>query len=62
MVILLTAHGTVDSAFEAKGLRAFAYLQKPYERENLLETVGRALNKLTQLDIEIIRPRPKWTR
>src|SRR5262245_13349273 len=36
MVILLTAHGTVETAFESKELGAFAYLQKPYERENLL--------------------------
>ena len=54
MVILLTAHGTVDSAFEAKELGAFAYLQKPYEREKLLEAVSRALNKLSQLDSEIV--------
>ena len=54
MVILLTAHGTVDSAFEAKDLGAFAYLQKPYEREKLLETVSRSLTKLETLDSEII--------
>jgi DNA-binding NtrC family response regulator len=62
MIILLTAHGTVDSAFEAKDLGAFAYLQKPYERENLLETVGRALNKLSQLDIEIISSSPEMDK
>lgn len=62
MVILLTAHGTVDSAFEAKDLGAFAYLQKPYERENLLETVSRALTKLTQLDTEIISVSPEMDR
>ncbi|HEV7643066.1 MAG TPA: sigma-54 dependent transcriptional regulator [Pyrinomonadaceae bacterium] len=62
MVILLTAHGTVDSAFEAKDLGAFAYLQKPYERENLLETVGRALNKLSQLDTEIVSSSPEMDR
>ena len=54
MVILLTAHGTVDSAFEAKDLGAFAYLQKPYDREKLLETVSRSLTKLETLDSEII--------
>jgi DNA-binding NtrC family response regulator len=62
MVILLTAHGTVDSAFEAKDLGAFAYLQKPYERENLLETVGRALNKLSQLDTEIVSSSPEMDK
>lgn len=54
MVILLTAHGTVDSAFEAKDLGAFAYLQKPYDREKLLETVERALQNLEKIDTEII--------
>jgi DNA-binding NtrC family response regulator len=54
MVILLTAHGTVDTAFEAKEYGAFAYLQKPYDREKLLETVAKALNKLETLDTEIV--------
>lgn len=62
MVILLTAHGTVDSAFEAKDLGAFAYLQKPYDREKLLETVGRALTKLTQLDTEIVSVSPEMDK
>lgn len=62
MVILLTAHGTVDSAFEAKDFGAFAYLQKPYDRERLLETVSRALNKLTQLDTEIISVSPEMDK
>jgi Response regulator containing CheY-like receiver, AAA-type ATPase, and DNA-binding domains len=62
MVILLTAHGTVDSAFEAKELGAFAYLQKPYDREKLLETVERALSKLTQLDTEIVSVSPEMDK
>ncbi|HEX8368980.1 MAG TPA: sigma-54 dependent transcriptional regulator [Pyrinomonadaceae bacterium] len=62
MVILLTAHGTVDSAFEAKDMGAFAYLQKPYDRERLLETVSRALNKLTQLDTEIVSVSPEMDK
>ncbi|HEX8738468.1 MAG TPA: sigma-54 dependent transcriptional regulator [Pyrinomonadaceae bacterium] len=62
MVILLTAHGTVDSAFEAKDLGAFAYLQKPYDREKLLESVSRALNKLTQLDTEIVSVSPEMDK
>ena len=59
MVILLTAHGTIDSALEAKELGVFAYLQKPYEREKLLETVSRALGKLTLLDSEIVSISPE---
>lgn len=62
IVILLTAHGTVDSAFEAKELGAFAYLQKPYERENLLETVSKALNKLSKLDSEIVSVSPEMDK
>ena len=62
IVILLTAHGTVDSAFEAKDLGAFAYLQKPYDREKLLETVGRALQKLETLDVEIVSVSPEMER
>ncbi len=62
MVILLTAHGTVDSAFEAKDLGAFAYLQKPYDREKLLETVSRSLIKLETLDTEIISISPEMDK
>ncbi len=62
MVILLTAHGTVDTAFEAKELGAFAYLQKPYEREKLLETVSRALGKLETLDTEIVSTSPEMDK
>jgi DNA-binding NtrC family response regulator len=54
IVLLLTAHGTVDSAVDALRLGAFDYLQKPYDREKLLDTISRALNKLTTLDAEII--------
>jgi DNA-binding NtrC family response regulator len=54
IVVLLTAHGTVDSAVDALQLGAFDYLQKPFEREKLLETISRALNKLTTLDAEIV--------
>ncbi|MCS6873713.1 MAG: sigma-54 dependent transcriptional regulator [Pyrinomonadaceae bacterium] len=62
IVILLTAHGTVDSAFEAKELGAFAYLQKPYDRDKLLETIERALSKLNQLDTEIISASPQMDK
>lgn len=54
IVLLLTAHGTVDSAVDALRLGAFDYLQKPYDREKLLDTISRALNKLTNLDAEIV--------
>lgn len=62
IVILLTAHGTIDSAVDALRLGAFEYLQKPYDSEKLLETVSRALKKLTTLDAEIISVSPEMDR
>lgn len=59
IVILLTAHGSVDSAVDALRLGAFDYLQKPYDSDKLLETVSRALNKLTTLDTEIVSVSPE---
>ncbi|CAN5422759.1 sigma-54 dependent transcriptional regulator [soil metagenome] len=62
IVILLTAHGSVDSAVDAMRLGAFEYLQKPYDSENLLGTVSRALKKLTTLDAEIISVSPEMDK
>jgi len=54
IVILLTAHGSVDSAKEALRRGAFDYLEKPYDRETLLDTIQRALARLDALDTEIM--------
>src|SRR3982751_147997 len=62
IVILLTAHGSVDSAVDAMRLGAFEYLQKPYDSEKLLETVSRALKKLTALDAEIVSVSPEMDK
>jgi len=62
IVILLTAHGTIDSAVDALRLGAFEYLQKPYDSEKLLETVSRALKKLTMLDAEIVSVSPEMDK
>src|SRR6187397_3652846 len=62
IVILLTAHGSVDSAVDALRLGAFEYLQKPYDSEKLLETVSRALKKLTTLDAEIVSVSPEMDK
>ncbi len=62
IVILLTAHGSVDSAVDALRLGAFDYLQKPYDSEKLLDTVSRALNKLSVLDTEIVSESPEMDR
>ena len=40
---MMTAHATVESAIEAMKLGAFDYLQKPFEVEELLVAVRRAL-------------------
>ena len=44
-VILMTAHGSIDSAVEAMRQGAFDYLTKPLEREQLLLVLGRALER-----------------
>jgi DNA-binding NtrC family response regulator len=54
IVILLTAHGSIESAKEALRRGAFDYLQKPYDRDTLLQTIHRALSKLDAIDAEII--------
>jgi two-component system response regulator PilR (NtrC family) len=46
VVVMITAHGTVGSAVEAMKKGAFDYLEKPLDREELLITVARALEKL----------------
>lgn len=38
-VIILTGHGSIDSAVECTKLGAFGYLSKPYELEKLLEVL-----------------------
>src|SRR6266436_6428821 len=59
IVILLTAHGTIDSAKDAPRRGAFDYLQKPFERDALLGTIKRALGNLDRIDVEIISASPK---
>jgi len=44
-VVLMTAHGTIDSAVEAMRKGAFDYLTKPLDREVLLLAVSRAVER-----------------
>jgi DNA-binding NtrC family response regulator len=44
-VILMTAHGTIDSAVDAMRKGAFDYLTKPLEKDELLVVVRRALER-----------------
>lgn len=59
IVILLTAHGSIESAKEALRRGAFDYLEKPYDKAALLETINRALDRLNAIDSEIISASPK---
>src|SRR5215216_5747958 len=59
IVILLTAHGSIESAKEALRRGAFDYLEKPYDKASLLETINRALDRLDAIDSEIISASPK---
>jgi DNA-binding NtrC family response regulator len=43
-VVMMTAHATVESAIEAMRLGAFDYLQKPFEIDELIVVVHRALD------------------
>lgn len=40
--IVLTGHGTIDTALESGREDAFKYLLKPIEYDNLVETIGEA--------------------
>ena len=42
-ILMMTAHASVDSAIAAMKLGAFDYLQKPFEVDELLVVVGRAI-------------------
>jgi DNA-binding NtrC family response regulator len=43
-ILMMTAHATVESAIEAMKLGAFDYLQKPFEVDELLVIVSRAID------------------
>src|SRR4029434_9765587 len=43
-ILMMTAHATVESAIEAMKLGALDYLQKPFEIDELLVVVNRALD------------------
>jgi len=53
--IIVTGHGTIDSAVESMKIGAFDFLTKPFEPEKLLETVRRGMD-LSQLRKEAEAP------
>src|SRR6187200_789136 len=42
-VVMITAHGTVDTAVEALKLGAFDYLTKPFDKDEVRQVVAKAL-------------------
>jgi DNA-binding NtrC family response regulator len=42
-VIVMTAHGTTETAIDATKLGAYDYLLKPFEMQDLIELLGRAI-------------------
>ena len=51
-VIIMTAYGSVRSAVDLVKEGAFDYISKPFEIDDLMATIGRAL-KLTSVIVEI---------
>ncbi|MBI3650533.1 MAG: sigma-54-dependent Fis family transcriptional regulator [Acidobacteria bacterium] len=54
IVVMMTAHGTVESVKSAMRAGVYDYLEKPVDREQLLKVVETALSGLHQIDDEII--------
>ena len=44
-VVMMSGHGTIDTAVEATKIGAYDFLEKPIALQKLLATVGRALKK-----------------
>src|SRR5512137_2203604 len=53
-VIIITACGSIPSAIEATKLGAFYYLEKPFEKDQLLLIVQNALNQIKLLKDNIM--------
>jgi nitrogen regulation protein NR(I) len=54
-VIMITAHGSVDSAVEAVKLGAFDYIEKPFEQTQIRQVVQKAI-RTHELDTKAPRP------
>jgi two-component system response regulator AtoC len=57
-VVMITAHGTVDTAVEALKIGAFDYLTKPFDKDEVRQIVAKAL-KSRQLSRTEASPSPK---
>jgi DNA-binding NtrC family response regulator len=60
-VITITAFGSIDTAIRAVKLGAFDYITKPFEIDQLLLTVGKALAE-RDLRLEVVRLREEVAR
>ena len=55
-VVMMTAHGTISSAVEAMRLGAFDYVTKPFDNDELLMIVDRALEvRRLSSEVELLR-------
>ena len=45
-IVILTGHGTIDSAVECTKIGAYSFLQKPCELDDLLDTLKSAYKKM----------------
>ncbi|HAA02281.1 MAG TPA: two-component system response regulator [Syntrophobacteraceae bacterium] len=61
-VIMLTGHGTVETAIEGMKLGAFDYLLKPYEMETMLQKLETARDRARQHQTKIIEATAKELR
>ncbi len=48
-VVMMTAYGSIPSAIEATKLGAFHYLEKPFEKDQLLLVINNAMNQVRLL-------------
>src|SRR5207249_4755508 len=54
-VIIITAHGTVDSAVEAIKLGAFDYITKPFDQSELQAVIAKAA-RMHDIAMKSVRP------
>lgn len=51
-IVMITAHGTVDTAVEALKLGAFDYLTKPFDKDEVRQVVAKALKTRALAQVE----------
>ena len=57
-VILITAHGTVDTAVEALKRGAFDYITKPFDRDEIVHVIRKALAAQAGASRRVLEPNP----